>query len=894
MRRRAAGAALATVLLLVAAACGDRTATPAPGERPGPGGFDTSFGNPAFGRWIDDELGLPAFRYDGCASAACAEPADAFHQLGNGHVAGIAHVDGHVELFTAKTFYRIANRYDPAARNLAGGFGWVRAGGEPWSTRYAERPTGASYERVLGMGYAKKAIEHEGLRLEHWVYAAPDGDEALLERLVFTNLSDTAKSVTYVDYWDVAWWLLRATTPVTPTSAYDPARVTTSYDAARGALEVVSLAPAGDLEVPSLTDDPSPKAAFVAFLDGVPDRFDTVEDAFFGTGDARLPEAVARGELTNSLDQSGTLANESAVLATQKSLTLAPGETRALHVLYGIAPRGGEDEVIDRYRDGAPNRLPEIAAGWAARTPRVELPAERWIGREMAWSAYYLLSGMVREDYFATRVVNQGSIYQYFWGANAGPRSALRHLLPLIYVDPRAAREVLVYYLRAMRPTGQLSYATAGYGGWQPFGFEPSDSGLWLLWAASEYLHATRDFAFLDERHDYYCDERRGGCGGASAYDMLKQAFAYQADVVATGSHGLVRLLDSDWDDFLTSFSRDVDPARTEELGESTLNTALALVAYPRFASIAERRGDGGFAARVRGITAELAAALDAQWRGDFVNRAYVYTGDDRPIEVGAGNLWLAPNGIALLADGVLSTERATRLVARMRSDLLDPSPLGLASQGSPIIQGLGTAGFWYSLAGPTIEALARRGDVAGAHELAWHAFLRQTFATHAETYPGIWYGAWSGPDMYFTPLDATGTFSPDETWCFPGILCMQDFPVTNMFSHAEPLLGSVRVAGLHADDLGLVIDPVVPFADFSWQSPAFAVARHGEEISGRVTALGDDVLRLRVRVPGGASEGAEARVDGRVVPSSLADGFARFDLPVRAGVAAQWSVAAR
>ncbi len=890
MSRILACLAVATFSLALAG-CGDRAPQTAP---PGPGDFDTTFGNPAFGRWINDELGLPAFRYDGCASGACAEPADAFHQLGNGHIAAIAHLDGYVELFTAKTFYRVANRYDPARGNLAGGFGWVRDGAMVWSTRYGDRPHGASYERVLGMGYAKKTIEHQGLRLEHYVYAAPGGDEALLERLVLTNLSDSAKVVDYVDYWDVAWWLVRATSPVTPTSAYEPARVTTSYDAARAALKAVSLAPAGDLEVPSLTDDPSPKAAFVAFLDDLPDRFDTVQEAFFGSGDARLPEAVARGALTDSLDDRGTLANQDAVLATQKSWALEPGEARALHVLYGIAPRGSEDELIDRYRAAAPNRLPEIAAGWAARTPRVELPAERWVGREMAWSAYYLLSGMLREDFFATRVVNQGSIYQYFWGANAGPRAALRHLLPLIYVDPAAAREVLVYYLRAMRPTGELSYATSGYGGWQPFGFEPSDSGLWLLWAASEYVHATRDFAFLDQRHDYHCDQRRGGCGGASAYEMLKQAFAYQADVVATGPHGLVRLLDSDWDDFLTSFSRAVDPERTEALGESTLNTALALVAYPGLASLAERRGDDALATAVRDVTADLAAALDAQWRGEFVNRAYVYTSDDQPIEVGAGNLWLASNGVALLAESALDPERAASLVARMSTDLLEPSPLGLASQGSPILQGLGTAGFWYSLAGPAIEALARRSDVPGARELAWSAFLRQTLATHAETYPDIWYGVWSGPDMYYTPLDASGAFRPGETWCFPGVLCMQDFPVTNMFSHSEPLIGSVRLAGLRADALGLVIDPVYPFADFGWQSPAFAVSRHGGEIAGRVTALGDDVLQVRVRMPEGAAGDARARVDGRAVPSSVADGMVHFELPVRAGVAAAWSVAAR
>jgi hypothetical protein len=482
----------------------------------------------------------------------------------------------------------------------------------------------------------------------------------------------------------------------------------------------------------------------------------------------------------------------------------------------------------------------------------------------MVWSAYYLLSGMLREDFFATRVINQGSIYLYDWGANAGPRAALRHVLPVIYLEPESAREVIVYYLRAMRPDGQLSYATAGYGGWQPFGFEPSDSSLWLLWAASEYVLATRDFAFLDETYDFYCDEGRGRCGSATAYEMLKRSYEYQVGVVGTGSHGLIRLLDSDWDDFLTSFSSEVDPDRTKEIGESTMNTAIALVCYPGFAALAERHGDVDFARSVRATRDALAGALAAQWRGDFFNRAYVYTSDDRPIEVGAENLWLASNGIALLGDPALAPDQWERLVARMRSDLLDPSPLGLASQGAPITPGLGVAGFWYSLAGPALEGLARLRDVPGARSLAWEAFRRQTLAGHAETYPDVWYGTWSGPDMYFTPLDAAPPTSyPGQTWCFPGVLCMQDFPVTNAFSHSEALIGSVRMAGLRADADGLAIDPALPFDDFEWSSRAFTRRLH----AARGARERDGARRRRgpaTRPAGGWRRGRSGDGDGR------------------------------
>jgi len=88
----------------------------------GPGNFDMSFGNSAFGAWTKDEFGLPAFRYDGCSPGACDEPTmptDAAHQLGNGFATALAHANGYVELFTARNYYRIANHYDPKNRHFA-------------------------------------------------------------------------------------------------------------------------------------------------------------------------------------------------------------------------------------------------------------------------------------------------------------------------------------------------------------------------------------------------------------------------------------------------------------------------------------------------------------------------------------------------------------------------------------------------------------------------------------------------------------------------------------------------------------------------------------------------------------------------------------------------------
>ena len=82
-------------LVALAVACSDRDSGGGSGP-PGPGNFDTSFGGSALGEWINDEFGLPAFRYHGCAAPSCAEPADTFHQLGTGSLTGVSGLSGYV------------------------------------------------------------------------------------------------------------------------------------------------------------------------------------------------------------------------------------------------------------------------------------------------------------------------------------------------------------------------------------------------------------------------------------------------------------------------------------------------------------------------------------------------------------------------------------------------------------------------------------------------------------------------------------------------------------------------------------------------------------------------------------------------------------------------------
>lgn len=840
------------------------------------------YGSGNLGAWTTDAWGLPAYRYTPPCGAGCESSRDAIHQLGNDGVNALAHGNGSVELFTARTFPRYANKWDDWAKSYSGGWGWVRDGSETWSTLAPDRPAAASYALTFGMGYVRKQAAHKGLSLDQHVLTPSGRDEVLLEKLTFTNATAATKDVRYFDYWDVGWWLPRMSG-----SFWEDARVVTSYDAGRATVKATSTRAAGNLGVPSQQDDPAPKVSFVSFLNATIDGYDTQQSSLFGWGGRKLPDRVGAGQLGNSRDAWGWTANADATLTTQENLRLAPGESRTLYVLYGIADRGTENAVIDAYRASHTGRLDAMAKRWKDAVPTVTTPTDPWIARELAWNHYYLRSGVLREDFQKVSTSNQGSIYLYEWGQNIAMRDPLQQALALLYTDPVAARDTITYVLRSMQSDGKIPYGNAGYGARSPLGdepsetwYEPSDLSLWALWAVSEYVQVTRDHAFLDQVLAYTNGQT------ATVYQMLVRTYSYLRDSIGKGAHGLVKLKGGDWNDVIVAHA--ANPTATKASGESTLNTALALSIYPRFEQVASRRGDTVTVQSLRGEASALRTAMLQQWRGDHFNRAWVVGSSNQPVEVGSSNVWLEANAAALWVDGLLTPAQLTAMVGRVDRDLAAPSPLGAAIQGAPLdpqyTGNIGLRGTWYYMNHLLVGGLARRAPAsAAAATLAWSEFRKNTLANHAQLHPDIWYGTWSGPDSYYNSLHDPS--SAGTTW-------MWAYPVANMHAHADALYSSVQLAGVRADGAGYTIDPAFPFDDFTWDSDVLRVQYSRTAASGNVTARGSETIRLRVALPNGLATASVVRVDSAPVSFTSAGGFVELSLPLVAGRTVAWSVA--
>jgi hypothetical protein len=126
---------------------------------------------------------------------------DAWHQIGNERAIATASNDGQVQLWSQDRRYEWVNRYDPGARQLSGGFGWLRSGGTVFSTRYADRPPRSRTRREFGMGYVRRTVAAAGFRVDERVHAPLGAGPVLVHEVTIVNETERARSGSWFEYW---------------------------------------------------------------------------------------------------------------------------------------------------------------------------------------------------------------------------------------------------------------------------------------------------------------------------------------------------------------------------------------------------------------------------------------------------------------------------------------------------------------------------------------------------------------------------------------------------------------------------------------------------------------------------------------------------------------------
>ena len=836
-----------------------------------PGGAGAkAYGSGYFGQWLEDEFGLPAFHYT-CdqindpkavtqVNPGVLSSTEHIHQVGNDRIVAIASNDGHVRVRQDEGAPKFLNDFAPGRGQFAGGFGYLTDGKSGLSTYYSG--TAKSFERTFGIGYFRKKVARADYAIDQIIFAPFGDDPALVSQVTITNHGTSDANLRWVEYWGCRLYQFsfrgfmqgfggRSMHELRRDFATRFEHQFKKLDDGSGLLErkeFLGRDPADqrafqamvaflekspnsfltppDKNPPKLADfdDLNPPPTFLVSLDAPADGMTTNGKNFFGTGGVNNPDGLGHA-LDGDLSKTGP---ESALLL-ERRFTLKPGESRTLTFLYGYLPSGFDlDSLATKYRRSAQTALAESSQQWKKSGLHFSTESEPWVGREVTWNHYYLRSGLTYDNFFHQHILSQASIYQYVMGFQGAARDPLQHVLPFLFSDPEMVKEVLRYTLKEVRPDGSIPYGIVGHGMPMPTTSDnSSDMPMWLLWVVSEYVLATRDAGFLDsEIVPVYGQQER-----ATVRVLLARCYKHLIEDVKTGEHGLMRMLHDDWNDGLVpGWVPQSSLQETVEKSESVLNSAMAAYVFDYYALLLSYAGDNErTVSLIRRKAEEHRSAVQKLWTGEWFPRAWL-----GPTQgwLGESGMWIEPQPWAIL--GRIASEGQTPiLVKAIDEQLRRPSPIGAVQiNDSPdrISNGVwktepGTSiagGVWPSLNQTLIWALA---GVDGA--MAWDEWKKNSFARHAEVYPQIWYGTWSGPDV----LNSASSKKPGET-TGGAPFGWTDFPVLNMHTHACPLYSLAKLLGLEFTEAGMVLAPRLPLSSFRFDSPLLGLIKsaHGYE----------------------------------------------------------------
>ncbi len=863
-----------------------------------------AIGSGNFGRWVEDEFGQPAYRYT-CnqmkesravtpVNPVWREPAEHSHQVGNDRLVAVVSNNGTIRVRQDEGSPKYLNDYCPPEQQYAGGFGYLTDGENVLSTLYTGEES--AFERIFGTGYVKKEVRGHNRRVVQTVFAPFGDDPLLISRVKVTNEGHFAVALRWVEYWGcrICQLSFRAMLTSVLSGGFGGAaairrRMADSFRSFVEPLEgnqglicrktfhgwseedtlawetMQALVAASASELLGGTTEPplpeigfedlSPPTTFLVSLDAPANGLETDASRFFGSGGALSPEG-----LKSALPE--VPAPGGSAMLLERRFTLQPGQSITLYFAYGYLPAGREiAELLSGYGDGLDSLLERTCLGWRKEQLLLSVPAEPWVERECRWHNYYLGGNLTYDSFFQEHILSQGHVYQYIMGFQGAARDPLQHALPFIYSRPWIVREVIRYTLKEVQPDGDIPYGIVGHGMIMPVSFKPSDTALWLLWLASEYVLATRDRDFLQEELSAY------PAGGAqpekeSVGRILGRCCRHLTETIGNGRHGLLRLSNGDWNDSVVIGH--AEPARhplIREQAESVLNAAMASYVLDLYARMLEYAGDPKQSRRVFEMAAGQREAVRARFNGRWFQRAWLgselgWVGDEE--------LWLEPQPWAIIG-GAASSDMAETLFMNIEHLLREPSRIGaiLYSKGLARMEKEGgvkagiltNGGVWPSINGTLIWALALLDGVA-----AWDEWCKNSLCRHAEAYPDVWYGIWSGPDCYNSALsEYPGQTQFDESY-LPGKedtetgfkymgMNWVDFPVMNMHSHAWPLYSAVKLLGTEFTPGGLELTPRLPLEVYDLSSPLLGFARTEEGYCGWYAPLRSGEWRIAVRL---------------------------------------------
>jgi len=822
---------------------------------------------------------------------------DHWHQLGNDRITVLAHNGGFVEVLESSRGLQWLVHRDSRRSSTGGGVGIVdeKSGSRRlWSDLYSSVKYQQGYRRIFGTGYFRKTISRHNLIVDHAIFAPFSDDAVVLSEVHITNTSNTSRRFRFHDYWEVnlrsiiasliyfdgarkrfggtrllnligcLWKLIRFATRSAPEQLRDSFaskfRFSSRY---LPTLNALVLKPVFSRTKPSEMQPSAknyhPKTLFLALLNNSPRQ------------PANIPALPNARTLCLGVD-----------------LELAPTQSESLAFLFGYADEDQVPSIVGKYRaqlaqssnteepltKGVQLSFPLLrrsAAAWKDSLVDFSVNDRQysWLTREAKWHSYYLRSATLYDEYFRNHLLPQGGAYNYLQGLQGAPRDFMLFTIPMVYLNPQLARQMLEYTLRLMKPDGRLPYMTHGFGmlGGALVHNKPSDLYLFLLWGLSEYVFATRDFAFLAKRLPFY---PKSADLSSTVYQRVKLCIDFLLNQIGIGDHGLLRVGDGDWNDGISTMVR--SRGRFLKNGESTFNSAMALYVLPKVVGLVERQKDLPYSERLEAMWRGLRDACLRSWNGKWFVRGW----DGAGSAIGADAVFLEPLPWLLLS-GILPQSWAARLIKTIAATLDDLAPFGQNLVCPPqntmlryFAKGWDiNGGIWFAM-----DALLTWAYGKHNRERAWQSLLKNSLARHAELYPRIWYGIWSGPDAF----NASYAARPGETY-INFSTPTTDFPVMNLNLHANFLTALLKLTGIEPTVDGLTISPALPFRRFRLRTPVIELRFDENLIEGSYTPQGTGKLTLHIAVPAyWSTRRIQCRIEGKTVAFKLSKQIVEFE----------------
>jgi len=867
------------------------------------GASNSGYGSGHFGTWIEDEFGLPAYRYmmnqtTDSRAVTDVQPGvlgrtEHIHQVGNDRVVAIASNFGHVRVRQDEGSPKFLNDVDPEMKQFGGGLGYLTDGEETLSTYYDG--SDGEFERVFGIGYYRKRVSGRKFSIDQVIFAPFGDDPVLISQTTVANKTDRAVTVRWVEYWGCqpfqfsyraalegnnnakATWELRRDLGRRFEHRVEPAMN------GKGLLESKKLrgrapdeearwkktraylnsganpflAPVPELRPGTEFETTELPQTFLVSLDGAPSGMSSDAEKFFGAGGPANPEGLKRPlgkELSTTQGQSALL--------IERTLHLRPKESQTITFLYGYLAKGfTQDALVSKYQRSHGSALRVSSEEWKRRGMRFDVPAEPWIKRESTWNHYHVRSSQTFDSYFDEHILNQNGYYQYTMGFQGAARDPLQHSMPFLFSDPEIVKSVLRYTLKEVRDDGSLPYGIVGNGVVAPMASDnASDLPMWLLWLTSEYVLATRDKEFLNEKIPLSLSATAGRT--ETVRNLLERCYRHQVNDVGVGEHGVMRMRVDDWNDGLIYTWGIPVFKEVVATSESVLNSAMAAWVFDYYARLLDYSGESPFAKEVRRTAEQHRDAVRAQWTGKWFKRAWL---GKKVGWLGENTMWIEPQPWAILS-GATTPEQARELV-RAIDGQLRRGPLGAAqmSDGPELhsthqgdVGTLEAGAIWPSLNQTLVWALMSIDPA-----MAWEEWKRNTLARHADSYPDLWYGIWSGNDSWNSPMSKHPGSAASEVY-FHGI----DFPVLNVHAHACSLYSASKLLSMEFTGTGMKLNLALPVEEYRFDSPLVGVRRARGRFEGWYAPSRAGEWTIEIAAPEEVSKSLkQAEVNGKRSP---------------------------